>query len=106
MLMKKYLLLFLLINIFFLIPLFTQSNYEMVVEITMGKIFFNTSDIIQVYFQKKEVIDNNENSCDLKSFYLTDGEKNYHSCSISDSVVQVIVDNKADLTKIKSMFYS
>lgn len=46
MLMKKYLLLFLLINIFFLIPLFTQSNYEMVVEITMGKIFFNTSDII------------------------------------------------------------
>ena len=103
--MKKHLILLVLLNSLPLLSLLAQSNFEMVVESNDGKkTVFNTSDINQVYFQNKEEIDNNEKSCVLKSFYLTDGKKDYHSFSISDSVVQVIVDNNADLTKIKACF--
>lgn len=103
--MKKHLILLVLLNSLPLLSLLAQSNFEMVVESNDGKkTVFNTSDINQVYFQNKEEIDNNEKSCVLKSFYLTDGKKDYHSFTISDSVVQVIVDNNADLTKIKACF--
>lgn len=101
---KEFLLLFLLLTVL-ITPVLAQSNYEMVVEGIDGKkTVFNTSDIQRVYFQTNEEIDDNAQSCNLLSFYLSDGEREYHSYSISDSVVQVIVDNNADLTRIKAHF--
>ncbi len=87
------------------LPLFAQSNYEMVVESKNGsKTVFKTNDINQVYFQDKDDNDDNDKDCVLKTFYLTDSVKIYQSFAICDSVVYVIVENNADLRNIKAHF--
>ena len=104
--MKRYLVLIFLLSTFPLSSLLAQNNYEMVVERNDGtKTVFDINEVKQVYFEKKDEINNSEDGKGgFKSFSLTDGSRIFDSFEITDSTILITVTNQMDCHALKAFF--